>query len=40
MISLTNLVLCRWVMMIEKKICDCDNKLVMYHESMKRMKKR
>ncbi|XP_028403740.1 RB1-inducible coiled-coil protein 1-like [Dendronephthya gigantea] len=30
----------RWVMMIEKNICDCDNKLVMYHESMKRMKKR
>ncbi|XP_046839067.1 RB1-inducible coiled-coil protein 1-like [Xenia sp. Carnegie-2017] len=30
----------RWVMMIEKKICDCDNKLVFYHESMKRMKKR
>ena len=30
----------RWVMYVEKSICECDSKLLVYRESLKRMKKR
>ncbi|KAL5016944.1 hypothetical protein ScPMuIL_006533 [Solemya velum] len=30
----------RWVMFVEKKICDVDGKLMIYHENLKRLKKR
>lgn len=30
----------RWVMLVEKRICDVDGKLMIYHENLKRLKKR
>ena len=33
-------VLCRWVMLVEKRICDVDGKLIIYHENLKRLRKR
>ncbi|XP_041357355.1 RB1-inducible coiled-coil protein 1-like isoform X2 [Gigantopelta aegis] len=30
----------RWVMFVEKKICDIDGKLMIYHENLKRLHKR
>ncbi|KAJ8306226.1 hypothetical protein KUTeg_016771, partial [Tegillarca granosa] len=30
----------RWVMFVEKKICDVDGKLMIYHENLKRLRKR
>lgn len=38
--SLVFLLEFRWVMYMEKSICECDNKLLVYHESLKRLKKR
>ena len=30
----------RWVMFIEKSICDIDGKLVIHHETLKKLKRR
>ncbi|CAC5407515.1 RB1CC1 [Mytilus coruscus] len=30
----------RWVMLVEKRICDIDGKLIIYHENLKRLRKR
>ena len=30
----------RWVMLVEKRICDVDGKLIIYHENLKRLRKR
>lgn len=30
----------RWVMLVEKRICDVDGKLMIYHENLKRLRKR
>lgn len=30
----------RWIMYIEKKICECDGTIIMYHENIRRIKRR
>ncbi|KAL9950515.1 hypothetical protein ACROYT_G043024 [Oculina patagonica] len=30
----------RWIMYVEKKICDCDGTIIMYHENIRRIKRR
>lgn len=30
----------RWIMYVEKKICDCDATIIMYHENIRRIKRR
>ena len=30
----------RWVMYVEKSIFECDSRLIVFHESLKRIKKR
>lgn len=30
----------RWIMYIEKKVCDTDSTLIMYHENIRRIKRR
>lgn len=40
LLSLHPLCFDRWVMLVEKRICDVDGKLMIYHENLKRLKKR
>ena len=35
-----NIICHRWVMYIEKSICDIDGKLVIHHETLKKLKRR
>ena len=30
----------RWIMYVEKKICDCDGTIILYHENIRRIKRR
>lgn len=30
----------RWIMYVEKKICECDGTIIMYHENIRRIKRR
>ncbi|XP_032243064.2 RB1-inducible coiled-coil protein 1 [Nematostella vectensis] len=30
----------RWIMYVEKKVCDCDSTLIIYHENIRRIKRR
>ena len=39
-IAFEHFYLFRWVMFVEKKICDVDGKLMIYHENLKRLRKR
>ena len=39
-VSEASICVCRWVMYVEKSICDLDNKLVIRHETLKKIRHR